>query len=71
MSVTQPGLVAAARQAGVVALPRKALGDVAADAGASAKDEADGLGHDRVLQREGPAAPGSLTTSGEASVVWN
>lgn len=43
--LAQPGLVAAAREAGVVALAGKALGDVATDAGTSAEDQADGFVH--------------------------
>ena len=46
----QPGLVAAPGQASVVALTGKALGDIAADAGASADDQADGFAHDGFLQ---------------------
>ena len=45
----EPGLVAAARQAGVVALAGKALGHVAADAGTGTEDQTDGLGHGRIL----------------------
>jgi hypothetical protein len=41
----QPGFVAAACQAGVVTLAGKALGDVAANAGAGAQDQTDGLVH--------------------------
>ena len=47
--LVQPGLVAAAGQAGVVALAGKALGHVAADAGTGAEDQADGLVHERFL----------------------
>jgi hypothetical protein len=49
----EPRPVAAARQAGVVALAGKALGDVAADAGAGADDQVNGFGHGGVLCRAG------------------
>ena len=45
----QPCLIAAACQAGVVALARGALGHVAADAGTGTDDRADGSAHGHLL----------------------
>ncbi len=54
----QPGLVAAACEAGVVPLAGKALGHVAPDAGTGAEDQADRLVHGLVLFLDGPAGNG-------------
>jgi hypothetical protein len=54
--LVQPRLVAAARHAGVVAVAREALGDMAADAGTGTgtgtgtEDQADGWGHGHFLR---------------------
>jgi hypothetical protein len=48
--LVQPRLVTAAGHAGVVAVAREALGDMAADAGTGTEDQADGWGHGHFLR---------------------